>query len=306
VIERGEPLPSRVPSPEPGRESDEPVRDALTERRYAELDGWSQSASTVVMPAVSGAYPESPGRLVVAPSVPSESSGVPDPSDSAPFSSDLLVGRRRVAVLGGGGLVVALVAAGAFALAGGTDSESGSSAGSAPVSSAAAAVPDEHPVSGILPVTSAPATASPSASPSPSASASSSASVPARAARPVLTFGHGKLLPTTAAPTRSPEPDLSAHYRYGLDDSGYRGVIKVVNSGDAAASDWTVTLNVPGEEVVSVTSGPVSMSQSGSNVTFLPAGGPVAAGASVSFGFALDGVPASLPDGCTIDGAPCS
>jgi hypothetical protein len=125
-----------------------------------------------------------------------------------------------------------------------------------------------------------------------------------------LTIRHSAL-PLTSFPgsghpgkEEAPEAALSASYRY--DTASHQGTIRLVNNGDGGVPDWAVTLRVPGAETVSVTSGAVSVFQTGSIVSFQPADGPVAAGESVSFGFALDDDSAGPPDGCAVDGIPCS
>ncbi|WP_436537348.1 cellulose binding domain-containing protein [Actinoplanes sp. HUAS TT8] len=313
--ENSEPLPIRVP----GQGSETPVEDVLAERRYVELDGWSQSAETITMSAVppvpaappADPYPAAPQRrLVVA-----HSEILPEtPSSASPEDSDLSrtaaarPARRRVALLAGAGLAVILVGGGAFALAGGTDKTPVTTTAAAATGPVATA-PEQHPVQNAKPV--AIATTEVSVSPTPSPSASSSAS-PSATVLPLLTIGHGPrtVTPhpgggrTTPGRTSTPEPELSAVYHY--DDTQFSGSVQVVNSGDGAAQDWTVTLNVPGGETVSVSSGAVSVSQSGSSVTFRPSGGPVPPGGSVSFGFSLATAPSSAPGGCAVNGAACS
>jgi Cellulose binding domain len=296
----------------PGQGAEPPVEDVLAERRYAELDGWSQSAETVTMPAVApDPYPAAPRRrLVVA-----ASEIVTEPPSSALHEhSDLSrtpparPARRRVAVLAGAGLAVLLLGGGVVALAGG-DAEP-PVAGVPVTAGVVTTAAEEHPVRTDEPVTTESVRSTgPSAPPSPSRSAEPSASPPGTTA-PVVKVGHGTrpiMRAPTAGPTRTtppPEPSLSAVYHY--DDAGHSGSVQVVNSGNGAATGWTVTLTVAGAETVSVSSGAVSVSQSGSVVTFRPAGGTVPAGGSVSFGFSLDEEPASAPGGCAIDGVACS
>lgn len=202
----------RVPGPGPGA----PAPDAWTERRWAELDGWSQAAETVTMPVVLDApdddpYPASPGRRLVvaesgsvtssASSDPAPGSGMPDMPASRPGT-----GRRRWAGLAGAGLAV-LVAAGAGYAMTGDGAGPPASTVPAPVTSAVTSVPDAHPVKDVVPATAAvtPASAAPSASRKPKRrrTASASPSATGRIGKPTLTVGHGTQ-PTSGTPTVEP------------------------------------------------------------------------------------------------------
>ncbi|WP_043512618.1 MULTISPECIES: cellulose binding domain-containing protein [unclassified Actinoplanes] len=94
---------------------------------------------------------------------------------------------------------------------------------------------------------------------------------------------------------------LSAVYHY--DDGSHRGSVQVVNAGGGEAADWTVTLSVPGGEPVTVTSGEVAVAQSGTVVTFRPAGAALGAGDTVTFGFGFAAAPTSAPVGCAVNGS---
>ncbi|MFI1992840.1 cellulose binding domain-containing protein [Actinoplanes sp. NPDC020271] len=342
----GQPLPIRVP----GQNADTPIEDVLAERRWAELDGWSQTAETITMPAVTpDPYPVAPRRRLVvaasevitetpssalhehsdlsrtpsarASSTPSASGSARSsasgsarssasgsfPSSAADDGRSARLSPRRVAVLAGAGLAVLLLGGVAFGLGGGDDAPVVATVPAA--AGAVTTVPDEHPVPTVDPVASVSVPANGSASPTPSRSAGPSASA-STSAMPMITIGHGSrpiIVTPGAGPTGEtpePEPSLSAVYSY--DDTRYAGSVHVVNSGKGAARDWTVTLTVAGGETVSVSSGAVAVSQSGSSVTFRPTGGTVAAGGSVSFGFSLAGEPESAPVGCAVDGVACS
>lgn len=135
------------------------------------------------------------------------------------------------------------------------------------------------------PVTGRPSPASPSA-PSRPAPAPSPATPSAEAAR------------LTATLSGAGEPDDD-----GL--AGYRGTVRVANSGPGPAGTWRVSLTVPGGNQVRADP-TVTVSQNGEAVTFTPADGTVAAGAAVSFTFTVDGVLPAAPHGCLLDDAPCA
>ncbi|MBG0568255.1 cellulose binding domain-containing protein [Actinoplanes aureus] len=218
--------------------------------------------------------------------------------------------RIRVAVLTGAAL--ALLAGGAAVRWGGDDRpDTPVAAGAVPTTGTEPAVSGPEPVS---PEMTAGPTGSVSASPS------ATAAQPSRSVSPTPSDDEGGLSVGTAtrAPVRSAEPEPSvpdeeppvytAFYGYQADPgSGYAGTVQVVNAGGAAGGDWTVTLTVPGAEKVVLTSGNVRMSQSGSSVTFRPAGGAeLQVGGSVTIGFTIDGVPGELPTGCAVNGSACA
>lgn len=160
-----------------------------------------------------------------------------------------------------------------------------------------------------VPASSAPTSASPSASrsPSASASASSSPSLPSIDLGAVVREPTRSLSPESSGPAADPAA-YTAFYGFRSDAaSGYSGTVQVVNSGGSAGADWSVSLTVPGGEEVTLSGGDVRMSQSGSRVTFRPAGGAeLAAGESVTISFTIDGVPEELPTGCAINGTACA
>jgi hypothetical protein len=88
-------------------------------------------------------------------------------------------------------------------------------------------------------------------------------------------------------------------------NTGYGADVVIANSGDAAASGWTVEFDLPAGTTVS-RAWSATMAASGNHYRFTNLGwnGAVAAGGTVSFGFnAANG---GLPLNCTINGAPCS
>ncbi|GGM96932.1 hypothetical protein GCM10010109_00550 [Actinoplanes campanulatus] len=252
----------------------------LMDQRYDALAAWSESAETMTMAAV---------RTEPSPAYASgaEADG---PRHAAPSH------RARVAVVAAAGVAV-LAAAATVPTWGGDEPETPvvPVAAPVPVESAAETVPPA------APTPSASAVASPSATPSPSKSPSRSAK-----AKPRLTVPTGRTSRSTSAAPAGGGAVLSASYGYQLDDTGYRGSVRVSNTGTVAAADWTVALTVPGAETVTVTSGAVTVGQSESTVTFRPSGAGVPASGAVSFSFTLAPAPTEPPTGCTLDGQPCS
>ncbi|WP_203766834.1 cellulose binding domain-containing protein [Paractinoplanes deccanensis] len=233
-------------------------------------------------------------------------------------------GRRRRAG------IVALAAAGAF-LAGAAgyialrpDSSSSQPTAGGVVTSAPAATTDpalDAPAA--EPTTTAPsASASPvSSSPSPTTAApTTTAPTTEAAAAPTLkaptvpaTTRPSTTAPTTAAPTRTTAPAATTPAAapltavYGFDtsgDSGYVGTVTVNNPGSTAVTGWQVRLSVPSDAEITVLSGGVTASTSGSRVTF--GGAAIAARDSVTFTFSMRSDGDDLPSGCTINGNPCS
>lgn len=252
----------------------------LLDQRYDALAAWSESAETMTMAAVraepSPAY---------APGVEADV-----PHHAAPSR------RARVAVVATAGVAV-LAAAATVMTWGGDETET-------PAVPVAAPVPVESAVETVpppAPTPSASAVTSPSATPSPSTSPSRSAT-----AKPRLTVPTGRASRSASTAPAGGAPVLSASYGYQFDDTGYRGSVRVSNTGTVAATDWTVALTVPGAETVTVTSGAVTAGQSGSAVTFRPSGAGVPASGSVSFSFTLAPAPTEPPTGCALDGRPCS
>ncbi|OLB76542.1 MAG: hypothetical protein AUI14_18370 [Actinobacteria bacterium 13_2_20CM_2_71_6] len=89
--------------------------------------------------------------------------------------------------------------------------------------------------------------------------------------------------------------------------TGYQGQVAISNPGQVTVSGWTVRITLPAGETVRDVSG-ASYTQSGSTVTFTPAGGTASVGAhgSVRFTFVVTGLLAAAPTGCSIDGRPCA
>ncbi|MEV6349414.1 cellulose binding domain-containing protein [Actinoplanes sp. NPDC051851] len=264
------------------------------------------------------AYPPSGPRLSV-------SSGAPDlpGSPELPGASVLSAGQghpggperpaarswRRPGALAAAAAAVLVAGGVAFALIGGSGDDAATvppAVVAAGLDSAAPTAGDEHPETLVdpaaTPTAAASATTSPTAGASPTAATTRIAPAVAGAATHDLTATTTST-PGETSPAGSAE--LSAFYRGGVADTGYEGTIQVVNSGDATATGWTVTLTVPGGEEVSVTSGPATASQSGTTVTFRSTG-TLAAADAITIAFSLDGVPTTLPSGCTINDTPCA
>ncbi|GAA4876650.1 cellulose binding domain-containing protein [Kitasatospora terrestris] len=109
----------------------------------------------------------------------------------------------------------------------------------------------------------------------------------------------------TALPAHAAAPHLTAAFaQSSVWDTGYGARITVGNSGDAAATGWTVEFDLPAGTTVAG-SWSATRSQSGTHYTFVNLGwnGTVAPGATQSFGFNAAG--GGLPLNCTVNGAPC-
>ena len=171
-------------------------------------------------------------------------------------------------------------------------------------------VPPSTPVveaGAVLPSTTPP-TASPSASASPSpspsrtrtASPSPSRSPAQPSVRPTRTTKPPA--PTTPAASAS----FSARYQNGGSwDRGFIAGVQVTNTGNAPG-DWKVSVSFDGRAGVRVTNAwNAQVSRNGDTWTFT--GGPLAPGASVSFGFqASKQTRGSVrPSGCVANGTPC-
>jgi hypothetical protein len=169
------------------------------------------------------------------------------------------------------------------------------------------------------PVQSASASPTPSsASPSPSATSSPAATTaPALPPRPAPTTPIGiPPEPTNTAtrpgvsptdlqpPPAAPSAPLTASLSQDERDDDLAGSVRVSNPAGSAANGFTVRLTVPGATGVSV-NGNVSASRSGDAITFR-SGATIAAGASVTFSFTVDGPVSGQAGGCTIDGNSCN
>jgi hypothetical protein len=116
--------------------------------------------------------------------------------------------------------------------------------------------------------------------------------------------------PRAAAPAAAGTVDATLSYTRAKGDDGisrYVATIEIDNSAARDATDWRVTLTVPGGNLV-VAHGPVDVTQNGESVQFTPSGdgGAVPAGGSLTFTFTVRGVLAALPTDCTINGRACS
>jgi endoglucanase len=88
-------------------------------------------------------------------------------------------------------------------------------------------------------------------------------------------------------------------------NSGYQAGVTVTNDTSATITTWRVELTLPaGTSIASSWSS--TQSVSGSTYTFTPAAwnGTLAAGASTSFGFTVNGT--GLPTGCLVNGRACT
>jgi cytoskeletal protein RodZ len=164
--------------------------------------------------------------------------------------------------------------------------------------------PSFSPVASSLPTPSASSatSASPSASPSRSS------------ARPTAT-SHSpvpeKTTTSKPAPTKTTTPPPSADFAATVSvtaswDQGYVASVRLQNTGDAAGS-WTVTVshaNLSNLRLVSTWN--ATGKQSGDDVVFT--GGPLAAGASASFGYQVSktGRGNARPSGCAVVGGKCA
>ncbi|MFJ8579894.1 cellulose binding domain-containing protein [Micromonospora sp. NPDC093277] len=116
--------------------------------------------------------------------------------------------------------------------------------------------------------------------------------------------------PSTATPTRTPSTPptqgspLTARYQTISDRLfGYRGEVVVTNPGKAEKQGWTVVVTLASGATVNNTTG-VEWRQDGQVVTFT--GKTVPAQGSTTFRFDVRDTRARAPEGCTVDGAPCS
>ena len=151
--------------------------------------------------------------------------------------------------------------------------------------------------------TPATTTASPTGAPTRRNSSPATTAAPAKTASPL-----GAQPTPPAAPSDSAGP-LTANLRVQPNDNtGFVATVTVTNPGATAVADWTVHVTAAGATQVSVVGSGVSLARSGDNLTFTPASGatPIAAGGSLSFGFAVVGPAGASPSGCQVNGTPCS
>jgi hypothetical protein len=127
---------------------------------------------------------------------------------------------------------------------------------------------------------------------------------------PHPTTGAPTTTPPTTADTTPPAPAvLHAYYQTLVDpvDGAYTGKIIISNTGGTTASGWTVTIYLPGDEMVTAAQG-AQFDQPGSPVTFTPDGSTqiVPAGKSMSFTFNVTGTTSTdPPSGCLLNGGQC-
>ncbi|GAB1641729.1 hypothetical protein KRMM14A1259_21520 [Krasilnikovia sp. MM14-A1259] len=117
--------------------------------------------------------------------------------------------------------------------------------------------------------------------------------------------------PSTSASPSPSAPPLTAAFSHTADSgpdglTNYAGTVRVTNPRDRAASQWKVTLKIPGGNQVSGDSA-VSVTQDGEKVTFTPVGdaATIPAGGSVTFTFTVQGVLTADPGSCMINGQSC-
>ncbi|MFU8871734.1 cellulose binding domain-containing protein [Micromonospora sp. SL4-19] len=139
-------------------------------------------------------------------------------------------------------------------------------------------------------------------------------STPSRSA-PSTTRSSAAPTPTptpTAPPTRTPSASLApataltARYQTVSDRVlGYRGEVVVTNPGSAAKQGWAVIVTLGEEATISKVSG-AEWQQDGRVVTFT--GPAVPAGGSTTFRFDVRDrdMRAKAPEGCAVEGSPCS
>jgi hypothetical protein len=119
--------------------------------------------------------------------------------------------------------------------------------------------------------------------------------------------------PAAAATSQAPPPasaPLRASYRTTasglLGVMGYRGEITLTNPNGTAATDWTVVLELAGNNQVESADGAVYL-QLDNTVTFIPAdtGNVVPAHGSTTLTFEVRGLLTAEPRSCTVNGHPC-
>jgi len=228
----------------------------------------------------------------------------------------------RFAVIAGGVLaIVAGLGVGYAALSGSEPRVAARAPGAAATTAPSEDLLDLEPAEPVAdPVTGAATDPVPAITTTPAAAATTTAgereTVPAqtpgattRPAEPVATVAPPETEPTTITQPAVPELPLplAATFTYeavqGEDGwTGYTGTVRVSNPGERPSSGWTITLTVPGGNVVSASGATVS--QDGETVTFT--GEPIAEQDSVSFTFTVEGTLAELPGGCRIDGSSCA
>ncbi|GID98204.1 cellulose binding domain-containing protein [Amorphoplanes digitatis] len=164
----------------------------------------------------------------------------------------------------------------------------------------------------VIPWSSPAASASQSAAPTLSAAQSASPTPSKSSARPTTTTASPK--PTEKATTKpappkpAPPPPASFTARYAVGaswDRGFVAMVRVTNTG-TTARNWTVTVSYDSRAEVRITNAwNAQLDRQGD--TNVLTGGPLAPGASFSFGFEATKQTRNRiqPSGCTVDGTPC-
>jgi hypothetical protein len=154
------------------------------------------------------------------------------------------------------------------------------------------------------------------ASPRPGATAKPGASAPGQpGGAPTAPPGQGASpKPAAAASSQAPPPPASAPLRASyrttasglLGILGYRGEITLSNPNGTAATDWTVVVQLAGNNQVEASNGAVYL-QLDNRVTFIPAdtGNVVPAHGSTTFTFDVRGLLTDDPRSCTVNGRSC-
>ena len=148
---------------------------------------------------------------------------------------------------------------------------------------------------------------SPSPSPSPSRSRSASPKPSLTSARPSPSTAPPRVTPATTKPVVVVPRDLTAAVGVTASwNAGYVAIVRVQNTGSAAHT-WSVTVTHQGQNGLRL--GPVwgaAGSQRGTSLVF--SGGPLAAGASATFGYqtSTTGPDKARPAGCTVVGGTCA
>jgi hypothetical protein len=175
---------------------------------------------------------------------------------------------------------------------------------SVPTVPAAAVAPSAF----VIPIASASPSASPSpsrsSSPSPSSASPSASRSPSRS--PSASRSASKSPSPSPSPSRAVRPAFSAGYSASSNwDRGFIGAVQVTNTA-GGARNWTVSVTYSSRARVHLRNvWNAQVSRQGSTLVFT--GGPLAPGATATFGFEASkrsrGTPG--PIGCTVDGTPC-
>lgn len=118
--------------------------------------------------------------------------------------------------------------------------------------------------------------------------------------------------PVRNAPGAQAQPLQARFAKVGGSESlaSYRATVTVTNPGQVAVTGWTVTLTLPRETLTVSNTAGATAARSAATWTFTPtaATGPVAAGASVTVTFQVNGAAVfdATPTACSVDGRPCT